>query len=292
MTEPVAFRRAESVEEACALLAEHEDARIVSGGTALAILMRQGLVRPELLIGVRHIPRLREIEPDGVLRLGAGVPLRAVEHHPAIQERWPLVAETLRKVATPRIRNMATIGGGLAHADPAQDPPAMFVALDARVLVVSTSSARTIPASEFFVDYYETSLDEGELVVGVEVPALPRGSAGVFLKCTPRSVEDYATVSAAAVVRLDADGVCQAARLVLGAVGVVPVVVPVAEALVGRPVVEATARAAAELARPLVDPVEDVRGSSDYKRDMAVVFGRRALLAAAQRAATSAPTRR
>ena len=102
MTGPVAFRRAESVEEACALLAEHEDARIVSGGTALAILMRQGLVRPELLIGVRHIPRLREIEPDGVLRLGAGVPLRAVEHHPAIQERWPLVAETLRKVATPR----------------------------------------------------------------------------------------------------------------------------------------------------------------------------------------------
>ena len=283
MSSPVGFRRAESVEEACALLAEHDDARVVSGGTALSILMRQGLVRPELLVGVRHIPQLREIQANGSLRLGAAVPLRVAEHHADILARWPLLAETLRKVATPRIRNMATIGGGLAHADPNQDPPASFVALDARVLVASVSGERSIPASEFFVDYYETALGEGEMIIGVELPVLPAGATGVFLKYTPRSVEDYATVSAAAVVRLDANGVCQQARLVLGAVGVRPIEVPVADALVGQRVTDSTARTAAELARPLVDPIEDVRGSVDYKRDMAVIFGRRALVAAAER---------
>ena len=102
MIAPVGFHRAESVEEACAILQESDDARIVSGGTALSILMRQRLVRPELLVGIKTIPRLREIEANGVLRLGAAVPVRVAEQHPAVLQRWPLVAETLRHVATPR----------------------------------------------------------------------------------------------------------------------------------------------------------------------------------------------
>jgi carbon-monoxide dehydrogenase medium subunit len=283
MLAPVGFHRAESVDEACAMLQASDDALVVSGGTALSILLRQRLVRPELLIGIKTIPRLREIEANGVLHLGAAVSMRVAEQHPAVRQRWPLVAETLRHVATPRIRNMATIGGGLAHADPNQDPPPMFVALDARVLVASAAGERSVAAADFFVDYYETALDEGEIVVGVDVPAMTPGTVGVFLKYTPRSVDDYATVSAAAVVQLDPDGTCQDARLVLGAVGATPVVVPVADALVGQHITESAARAAAELARPLVNPTDDVRGSSEYKRDMAVVFGRRALLAAAER---------
>jgi len=162
----------------------------------------------------------------------------------------------------------------------------MFVALNAQILVASASGHRSIPAADFFVDYYETALNEGEIVVGVDVPGTAPGAAGMFLKYTPRSVDDYATVSAAAVVQLDTSGKCQDARLVLGACGVTPVVVPVADALVGEQITESSARAAAELARALVDPTEDVRGSSDYKRDMAVVFGRRALLAAAERCRT------
>jgi aerobic carbon-monoxide dehydrogenase medium subunit len=255
----------------------------VAGGTALAILLRQGLVRPEMLVSVARLPGMHDIHVNGNLRLGAAVRLRVAEQHAALNKGWPMLAETLRSVATPRIRNMATIGGGAAHADPSQDPPATLVALQAEMIVASQDGERSIPAEEFFVDYYETALRQSELLTAVEVPPLDAGAGAVFLKYRPRSVEDYATVSAAAVVQLDETGVCQAARLVLGAVGSTPVSVPVAEALVGEAVSESTVRGAAELARDLVDPNDDVRGSAAYKREMAVVFGRRALLAAAAR---------
>jgi carbon-monoxide dehydrogenase medium subunit len=286
MIPAVGFHAATSVAEACTLLAEREDARPVSGGTALAILMRQGLVRPGLLVGVGRIPELRQIQANGHLRLGAAVPLRVVENDPAVLARWPVIADTLRRVASVRVRNMATIGGGLAHADPAQDPPATFVALGADVLVAGPKGERRIPAEQFFVDYYETALQPGEIVTGVEVPPLADGAGAAFIKYTPRSVDDYATVSTAALVELGPDGTCRAARLALAAVGNTPVAVDVASVLVGQPLTEASAREAAELARNLVDPVDDVRGSAEYKRDMAVVFGRRALLAAAHSAAS------
>jgi carbon-monoxide dehydrogenase medium subunit len=280
MSVAVGFHRAESVAEACAVLAGRDDARLVSGGTALAILMRQGLLKPELLVGVGRINELCQIVTNDSLLLGAAVPVRMAERHPAVMQYWPVLADTLRQVATPRIRNMATIGGGLAHADPAQDPPVTLVALGARVRVVGVESERVVPAADFFVDYYETALRHGEVVVGVEVPGLQDGVGAAFLKYTPRSVEDYATVSACALVRLDARGVCREARLVFGAVGTTPIVVEVGPALSGAEITEERARAAAELARDAVDPLEDVRGSAEYKRDMAVVFGRRALMAA------------
>jgi carbon-monoxide dehydrogenase medium subunit len=284
MLEPVAFQAAESVEQACSLLADNPQARPVSGGTALTIMLRQGLVRPELLVGVGRIPRLREMTANGTLRLGAAVPLRVAERFGPLVERWFVLAETIRLVATPRIRNMATIGGGLAHADPAQDPPVTFVALGASVQVASNSGARSIPASEFFLDYYETALRDGELVTGIEVPPLEPGSGAAFLKFLPRSVEDYATVAATAVVQLDSDGACRAARVALGAVGPTPILVDLTTALAGEPLDEARARQAAEQVRDLVDPTEDVRGTVEYKREMAVVFARRALVAAERRA--------
>jgi aerobic carbon-monoxide dehydrogenase medium subunit len=280
----VEFRAPESLEEACSLLAENQEARAVAGGTALAILLRQGLVRPEMLVSVGRIPGLRDIQVNGRLSLGAAVPLRVAEQHTGLRQGWPVLAETLRSVATPRIRNMATIGGSVAHADPAQDPPATLVALQAHMLIAGPAGTRSVPAQDFFVDYYETALQPGEVLTAVQVPPLEPNTGAVFLKYRPRSVEDYATVSAAAVVQVDAAGVCRAARLALGAVGSTPVSVPVAEALVGEAITDATAREAAERARDLVDPNDDVRGSARYKREMAVVFGRRALLAAAARA--------
>jgi carbon-monoxide dehydrogenase medium subunit len=278
---PVDFRAPDSLEEACSLLTENEEARAVAGGTALAILLRQGLVRPEMLVSLSGIPGMRDIQANGHLRLGAAVPLRVAEQHPRLTAGWPMLADTLRSVATPRIRNMATIGGSAAHADPSQDPPATLVALQAHMLITGLRGERRLPAEEFWVDYYETALQTGEVLTAIEVPPLEPHTGAVFLKYRPRSVEDYATVSAAAVVQVDEGGVCRAARLVLGAVGSTPVSVPVGEALIGEAVTDAQARAAAELARDLVDPNEDVRGSARYKREMAVVFGRRALLAAA-----------
>lgn len=288
MADAVAFYRPHSAADAHERLVEYgDDARLVNGGTALAILMRQDLVRPALLIAVDAIPELRTIgpTPDGGLRIGAAVKLRAIEHDPAVRAAWPFVAEAIATVATPRIRNMATLGGGLAHADPAQDPPVALCAAGATV-VVRGERERRIPAAEFCVGYYENALEPGELVVAVELPPPAARGGGAYFKFLPRSVEDYGVVTAAAFVTLDADGACASARLALGAVLDRPLVVD-ASALVGRAVTEDDARAVAGTVRELVDPVDDVRGSPAYKREMAVVFARRALLRAAERARES-----
>ncbi len=282
---PVDYCAAGSVAQARALLAEFgDDARVLNGGTALAILLRQDLIRPKMLIGVGAIPELRAISmlEDGGLRIGAAVKLRVAERDERLRVRWPMVAEAIAAVATPRIRNMATVGGGLAHADPAQDPPVAFAAADA-VVVVEGAVRRRIPAAEFCTGYYENALAPGEIVTAVELPAPRARTGGAYLKFLPRSAEDYGVVTAAAQVTLGEDGRCVAARLALGACSDRPIALDL-ETLRGAPVGETAAREAAELVRDLVDPIDDVRGSAAYKRDMAVLFARRAILAAAARA--------
>jgi carbon-monoxide dehydrogenase medium subunit len=279
-----AFRFAESVDDATALLRAYgEDARVVCGGTALAILLRQELIAPALLVGIGRIPELGGIAVDarGALRLGAAVSVRTAERDPRVAP-WTALAEALAHVATPRIRNMATIGGGIAHADPAQDPLVALTALDAQVEIVGVRR-RTVALAALLTGYYETALAPDELIVAVTVPPLAAGTGSAYLKFLPRSVEDYGTVTAAARIALDANGAIADAALVLGAVGATPVAVPVAAALAGRAPSAPALAAAAEAARDRVDPLTDVRGSAEYKRDMAVVIGRRALAAAAQR---------
>jgi carbon-monoxide dehydrogenase medium subunit len=293
MPEAVEYRAARTIEDACAALLEFgDDARVVNGGTAMAILMRQHLVRPAVLVGVGTIPELQEIRqlPDGGLRIGAAAKLRRLERDALVRATAPLLAEAVEVVATPRIRNMATLGGGLAHADPAQDPPVALCAAGATVIVRGTTERR-IPAAEFCVGYYENALEPGEIVVAVELPPPKPRSGGAYLKFLPRSVEDYGVVTAAAFVAFDNAGACTEARLALGAVLDRPVVVDLS-ALIGTQLDEADARAAAESVREQVDPIEDVRGSSSYKRQMAVVFARRALVEAAARAKGSAVSNR
>jgi aerobic carbon-monoxide dehydrogenase medium subunit len=288
MPEAVEYRASRTIEEACAALLEFgDDARVLNGGTAMAILMRQHLVRPAVLVGVGTIPELHEVRelPDGGLRIGAAAKLRRLERNALVRAKAPLLAEAIEVVATPRIRNMATLGGGLAHADPAQDPPVALCASGATV-IVRGASERRIPATDFCVGYYENALQPGEIVVAVELPAPKPRSGGAYLKFLPRSVEDYGVVTAAAFVAFDDAGACTEARLALGAVRDRPVVIDLS-ALIGTQVDEADARTIAETARDQVDPIEDVRGSSSYKRQMAVVFARRALVEAAARATGS-----
>jgi carbon-monoxide dehydrogenase medium subunit len=277
-----AFARPPTLAAATALLREHgAAARPVCGGTAVALLLRQRLIAPALLVGIGHLDELNGIrlESDGSLRIGAAVRVRDAERHAAVRA-WNVLYEALHAVATPRIRHMATIGGGLSHADPAGDPAVALAALDAVVRIAGTAERR-VSAADFARDYYETDLRAGELVVDVNVPPLPARTGSTYIKYLPRTVEDYGTVNAAAVVTLDAGGNVAGARLVLGAVGPRPIDVPVAEALLNdKPDANAFARAAA-LARDLVDPLDDVRGSAAYKRDMAVIIGRRALERAA-----------
>jgi carbon-monoxide dehydrogenase medium subunit len=275
------YRPAGSVAEAIGLLQEHgSDAHLLAGGTALILMMKQELVQPEVLIGIRDIEELRGIRelPDGAIEIGALTTHRQAEHSPIVQRHAPALAEAFGHVATVRIRNQATLGGNIAHADPAQDPPAMLMALGASALVTGPDGDRSIPFDELFLDYYETALADEEVLRSVRVPAMPAGSRARYVKFLPRTQDDYATVAVAAWMQLTDDGVCSDLRLALGAAAPTPVrAVAVEEALRGQRLTDALIEDAAELVRDEVDPIDDVRGSADYKREMARVWVGRVL---------------
>jgi len=286
------YRAPQGLDEALAVLREHgEDARVVAGGTALVTMMRQHLVRPGCLVSLRDVQGLNRIEAaNGALRLGALVTHREAEVSPLVRERLPVLAETFRRVATVRIRHMATIGGALAHADPNQDPPVTLLALGASVEIRGARGHRGLPLGEFFRDYYETALEPGELVTAVTVPLLPVASGATFLKFLPRTADDYATVAVAAIVTLEPDGErCREARIALGSVGVTPLRAREAEALLaGERLSESLLRAAGEAVKGRVDPLSDHRGSAAYKREMTEVMVGRALTQAWEAARRSA----
>jgi carbon-monoxide dehydrogenase medium subunit len=188
-----------------------------------------------------------------------------------------LIADVYRRVATVRIRNQATVGGGLAHADPSQDPPAGFIALDAKVKLTSRGGERLVPVAELFRDYYETVIEPGELLTEVIVPLQPANSRGVYLKFLPRTEDDYATVAVGVQAQMQ-DGQCSRLRVALVAAGPTAIRAQAVEReLEGKAISVEAVRRAAEAVEPLVDPLDDFRGSSEYKRDMAIVFTRRAL---------------
>ena len=268
-----------TIAEALSLLDQYgEDARPIAGGTAMVNLMKQNLVLADHLVGLGKLPGLRGItQNNGSLHIGALTKHREVELSPAVQAHSPLLAETYNRVATVRIRNVATVGGGLTHADPAQDPPPSLMVLDAHVVLTSSRGTRQVPVNDLFLDYYESALEPGELLTELVVPQAPQGSRTVYLKYLPRTEDDYATVSVAALARVE-NGRCQELRVALGAVGPTPVRATAVEAaLQGQQVTPEAVRAAAEAVADQVDPLADFRGSAEYKRDMAVVFTRRAL---------------
>ena len=275
------FHAPDSLAEVFELLGRYgDDARLIAGGTALVILMRQNLVRPSAVISLRRLSELNGIDAeDGGLHIGALATHREVETSPLVAARLPVLVDTLRHVATIRIRNVGTLAGNLAHADPNQDPPATLIALGASVEVRSARGQRMIPLDEFFTDYYETALAPGDVVTGVRVPGLSDRSAAAFTKFLPRTADDYATVSVAAVLTLDEAGqTCRDVRLALGAAGSTPIRARQAETVLrGQPLTDEAIREAAATARTEVDPISDIRGSADYKRDMAEVWVRRTI---------------
>jgi carbon-monoxide dehydrogenase medium subunit len=287
------FERPVTIDEAVHLLQQYgEDARPIAGGTALSLLMKQRLVQPEALISLAGIPELHriQVDPDG-LSIGAMTAQSIAERLPD-HDRLPTVPALLREcyamVATRRIRNQATVGGGLSHGDPAQDPPAMLLALDALVRIAGPDGSRVVPLDEFFVDYYETALAPGELLTEVVVPRQPAGTAGVYLKFLPRTVDDYATIGVAARLRLE-EGAMRDVRVALIAAGSTPLRAKPVEALLeGQTLRHGLLHEAADLAMESVDPLDDVRGSAGYKREMAGVFVRRAIEAAVLRATDAA----
>jgi carbon-monoxide dehydrogenase medium subunit len=254
------------------LRAEHGDAAtVVAGGTFLGILVNQGFIDPELLLSLGAVDGLAgiEVEPDGGLRLGAMVTHRAVEHAPETAA-WPALRRTFSLVASPRVRTMATVGGVLADADYASDPPAMLAALDARAVLRTPAGEREVAIGELIRGHYETCIGPEELLVAVRVP--PEPAAAVYRKFRSRSSEDRPCVAVAAA--RGADGL----RVVVGAVAGTPQHFPDVCALAadGAPAAE-IGRAYAER----IDPIADARGSSAYRKRVIAVEVRRALEALA-----------
>ena len=267
----------ESLEGALRLRAQLGDAAmVVAGGTFTGILIGQRLVRPEAFLYLGGIPGLDRIEVDGELRLGALVRHRAVELSPEIRRRWPSLSRTFALVASPRVRNQATVGGALCDADYASDPPAMFVALDASVRLTSQSGSRAVKVEDFITGHYSTELRDDELLTEVTVPAAP--ARATYLKFRSRSVEDRPCVAVAAAADLEPDGGCRGLRVVAGAVAERPVLLREACALaLGRRLDSATARQVGDAYADAVETLSDVRGSSAYRRRVLGVIVRRAL---------------
>jgi carbon-monoxide dehydrogenase medium subunit len=283
---PFTYLEPASLDEALALLSQHgSEAKLIAGGTGLVNLMKQRLVRPSFVIGLRALKPLADIAEDGGIRIGALATLGAIETSAPVRRGAPLMAETCGHVATVRIRSMATLGGAVAHADPNLDTPPALIALDAQILARSTRGQRAVPADQFFTGYYETVLAPDEIVTEIVIPKQPTGSGTAFLKFLPATQDDYATVSVAARVTLDAAGDIADARIALGAAAMFPVRAKAVEAaLRGRAADGRTFGEAASAVLGAIDPIADFRGSAEYKRKMAVVHVRRALSQAASAA--------
>ncbi|MGE5303807.1 MAG: FAD binding domain-containing protein [Alphaproteobacteria bacterium] len=280
------YQEPATLKKALALLDKHaDDARAMAGGTSLLIMMRQRLLAPKVVVSLARIPKFDRIAFDAKkgLRIGAGARHRDVELSPVIKQRYPLLHETFHKVAQPRIRNMGTIGGNLACGDPLTDPGASLIALDAEVVLASRKGQRKLRLDEFFIDYYQTALEPGELLTEIHVPPVSR-PGWAHIKFTPRSVEDFATVGVAVTLRAK-DGTCEDVRLALNSVASTIVRARQAEEVLrGKPTTDANIREMGEVASTEVDPTDDNRGSADYKRDLVKVLVRRAVQEALQRA--------
>ena len=286
---PFAYHAASSLDEATQLLSRFGDeAKVIAGGQSLMPLLGFRLARPAHLVDVNGIDALAKIgAADGGLSLGAMVRQRAAERSALVRERCPLLAAALPWIGHPAIRNRGTIGGSLAHADPAAELPAVAVALDATLVARSTRGERQISASEFFAGHFTTALAPDECLVEIRFPAWPGGAGATFEEVSRRH-GDFAMVGVAAVVRSGAAGDVADARIVLTGVGGTPVRAHEAEALLrgaraGREAFEA----AAERAARDLEPPSDLHATRAYRRHVARVLVRRALERAAARTGSS-----
>ena len=264
-----------TITEACRMLdAAGDDVRPISGGTALLILVKQGLLRPTALVNLKKLEGNNAITRDtsGSVRVEAMATIHEVEASPVVREHVPVLAQACHQVANIRIRHLATIGGNLAHGDHQSDPPGVLVALDAAVELTGARGTRTMKLADFLLGTYETALEDGEMVTAVTVPPVEGRLVGDYLKFTTGSSEERPCVGITALVRLEGDRPVEA-RLAVGAVASRPLLLSEADPS------EAALEEMADRAAREIDPIPDLRGSAAYKRHLVAVLGRRALTA-------------
>lgn len=278
------YHRASSVEEAVRLLGELDDAKLLAGGHSLLPLMKQRLAMPQALIDIGRIDSLRGVDAGGdAIRIGALTTHTALAASDVLRSGCPLIAEAAAQIADPAVRNKGTIGGSIAHADPASDLPAVLLALGATIHVQGSQGARTVAASDFFTGLLETALGEGEILTAIDVLPWTAGTGAAYLK-HEHAASGYAVCGAAAVVTLAGDRVSHAS-LALNGVAAVPFAAPaVGQALVGGDASEPAIAAAVDAQLVVGDPLEDVQASGEYRTALAKVYAKRALAAARDRA--------
>jgi len=268
-----------TLDEAISLLQKlGSDAKLLSGGQSLIPMMKLRLLSPQSIVDINRIPGLDYIkESDGQLRIGALTREHEIETSELVKSRFPILADTAKVIADPLVRSQATVCGNLAHGDPANDHPATMLALGAIVVATGPKGQREIAVEDFFPGLFTTALDAEEILTEIRIPLPPLSSGGAYLKME-RKVGDFATAGVAVQVTLDGAGNCQRAGLGLTNVGLTPIKARKAEGfLLNKPLDDATIKQAAELAASESEPMDDIRGSADYKRDLVRVLAARAL---------------
>lgn len=280
------YVRPNTIPEAVSLLQLHgDDAKILSGGQSLIPMMKLRLARPAWLIDINAIPDLAYIrEADGYLQIGGLTREADIEASELIRSKYPIIHETARVIADPQVRNLATIGGNLAHGDPANDHGATMLALEAEVIASGGNGQRSIPIQDFFQSIFTTALEHDEILTEIRVPVPAARSGGAYLKLE-RKVGDFATAGVAAQVTLDSNGVCTKAGIGLTNVGPTPIKAVQAEAFLrGKKLDADNIAGAARLAMEESQPSSDLRGPAEYKKGLVQELTKRALMRAAERA--------
>ncbi len=267
-----------SLSEASKLLIEHgDDARPIAGGTTLVILMKQRAVHYPCLVDLQSVPGLDQItqEKDGI-RIGALVTHRAVELSPQIKRSIPVVSDAFGRIGNVRVRQTASVGGNLAHADYRLDPPPALLILGAVVTAFGPNGSRTILLKDFFRGIYETALELGEILVDVKVPFMPDGGKAVYLKYSALSANDWPCLGVAALLAKE-NGRCKELRLALGGVAATPVLIQGLEFVRGESLTGTIVDEVLRMVDAQISPFADLRGSEWYKRQMGRVFVKRAI---------------
>lgn len=279
------YLRPKTIPEAIAMLQEYGDAaKILSGGQSLIPMMKLRLARPGYLIDINRISGLSHIkEEGGYLKIGGLTREAELEASPLVRSKYPIIADTAHVIADPQVRNLATVGGNLAHGDPANDHPATMIALGAQVVATGPGGERIIPIENFFVSLFTTALHPDQILTEIRIPIPAPRSAGAYFKLE-RKVGDFATAAVAAQVTLDEQGTCQKAGIGLTNVGATPIKARKAEDFLrGKKPDDATIKQVAQLAADEAEPSADLRGPVEYKKGLVKELAKRALARALER---------
>ena len=275
-----------TVEDAVGLLAGASgEARVLAGGTDLLVQMRSGMLEPDLVVDIKHIEETRTITAEnGGFRIGAAVAGAELSEHPDVPSMWPGVVEAVDLIGSTQIQGRASMGGNLCNASPAADSVPAMIAAGAKASIVGPEKRRTLAVEKLVTGPGQTALEKGELVESITLPARPGNSGDAYLRFIPRTEMDIAVVSAGVSLTLKG-GVVESARVALGAVAPTAILVPdAAKAIIGTKLEDEALEKLAEACSAACNPIDDKRGTIEYRTRVAGVLGRRAAKIAFERA--------